>query len=88
MKMKGKVVNYRGGKRTQYTNQFIIIPDGFSKKEQAEKILGKKVSWQTPSGKEIVGKVTRAHGSKGAIIGRFEKGLPGQALGTEVEIEK
>ena len=86
--MKGKIVNYRGGRRTQYTNQFVILPEGFSKKEEAKKIMGKKVEWTTPSGKKISGKVTRVHGSKGAVIGKFEKGLPGQALGTEVEISE
>ena len=84
--MKGKVVNYRGGRRTQYTNQFVILPEGISKKEEAKKILGKKLEWLTPSKKKISGEITRVHGSKGAVIGRFEKGLPGQALGTDVEI--
>jgi len=84
--MKGKIVNYRGGKRTQQTNQFVIIPENVSKKDDAKKLLGKKVFWLTPSGKKISGKITRVHGNKGAIIARFEKGLPGQALGTNVEI--
>lgn len=84
--MKGRIVNYRGGKRTQYTNQFVILPENSLKKEDAEKLLGKKVVWKTPSGKEILGKVSRIHGRKGAIIARFEKGLPGQALGTDVDI--
>ncbi|MBU0761727.1 MAG: 50S ribosomal protein L35ae, partial [Candidatus Altiarchaeota archaeon] len=28
----------------------------------------------------------RAHGAKGAIIARFEPGLPGQAIGTKTKI--
>lgn len=84
--MKGKIVNYRGGQRTQKTNQMIIAPEGCENKEQAEKLLGKKVEWTTPSGKKIEGKVSRVHGRKGAVVASFDKGLPGQSLGTEVEI--
>jgi large subunit ribosomal protein L35Ae len=84
--MKGRIVNYRGGRRTQYTNQFVIVAEGSSSKEDAAKLMGNKVEWTTPSGKKISGTVTRVHGNKGAIVARFEKGLPGQALGTEVEI--
>ncbi|HEX55026.1 MAG: 50S ribosomal protein L35ae [Candidatus Altiarchaeales archaeon] len=84
--MKGVVVNYRGGARTQKTNQMIILPENCSKKEDAVKLVGKKVKWTTPSGKKIMGKITKPHGRKGAVVVRFNKGLPGQALGTEVEI--
>ncbi|MFA4983551.1 MAG: 50S ribosomal protein L35ae, partial [Candidatus Micrarchaeia archaeon] len=38
------------------------------------------------TGKEIIGKVSKAHGNSGAVLARFDKGLPGQAIGTEVEI--
>jgi len=85
--MKGTVVDYRGGLRTQKTNQMIILPEKCSKKEEATKLVGKKVEWTTLSGKKIIGKVTKPHGRKGAVIVRFNKGLPGQALGTEVEIK-
>ena len=46
--------------------------------ELAEKLAQK--------GNEIVGKITRVHGKKGAVIARFNKGLPGQAIGTSVQI--
>ncbi|MBN2013690.1 MAG: 50S ribosomal protein L35ae [Candidatus Altiarchaeota archaeon] len=87
MKMKGKVVNYRGGQRTQKANQMIIAPEKSSNKEDAGKLLGKKIEWTTPSGKKITGEVTRVHGRKGYVVARFEKGLPGQAISTEVDIE-
>jgi len=85
--MKGKVMNYRGGVNTQKANQMIIAPENCSNKEEAAKLLGKKVEWKTPSGKILVGKVSRLHGRKGEVIARFKKGLPGQALGTEIEIK-
>ena len=84
--MIGKIVNYRGGVRTQYANQMIIIPENCSNKEEALKLIGKGVEWITPSGKKITGKVTRIHGRNGAVIARFERGLPGQAMSTNVKI--
>jgi ribosomal protein L35AE/L33A len=33
-----------------------------------------------------VGRVSKAHGNSGAVLLRFDKGLPGQAVGTEIEI--
>lgn len=80
-------MNYRGGVNTQNTHQMILEVEGVSTKDDAEKLAGKAVEWTTPSGKKIVGKVTKPHGNKGAVRVRFEKGLPGQALGTEVEVK-
>jgi len=79
-------VNYRGGVNTQYSNQMVIMPEGCENKEDASKLVGKKVYWTTPSGKHIVGKIRKAHGRKGAVLVKFNKGLPGQALGGEVDI--
>ncbi len=49
-------------------------------------MAGKLVSWKSPSGKIIKGKISDAHGNKGIVRAIFEKGLPGQAITTEVEI--
>jgi large subunit ribosomal protein L35Ae len=84
--MKAVVINYRGGKRTQKVNQFVLQPEKTKTKEDAAKLLGKKVEWTTSAGNKMVGEVTRVHGNSGAVVARFEKGLPGQALGTEIQI--
>ncbi len=84
--MKGRVINYRGGMRTQRANQMIVLPENSSDKESASKLIGRKVEWTTPSGNKIVGKIRRPHGRKGAVIVKFNKGLPGQSLGTDVDI--
>lgn len=84
--MNAVIVNYRRGRRTQRTNQMVIDVTDSTSKEDAEKLLGKKVSWTSPGGKKIEGEVTRIHGGKGNIVARFERGLPGQAIGTEVEL--
>ena len=87
IEMDARVVNYRRGKRTEYMNQYILAIDGVSEKGEALKYLGKRVVWKTPSGKEVVGKVVNTHGNGGALLARFDKGLPGQALGSTVSIE-
>jgi large subunit ribosomal protein L35Ae len=86
--MKGFVVNYRGSLKVKKQKQMIIKADGIDSKADTKKIIGKKVIWTTPSGKKIEGIITQAHGGKGAVRVHFsEKGLPGQAIGTKVEIE-
>ena len=85
--MKGKIINYRRGAHTEYTNQYIIEVEGIDSKEKASPLAGKRVVWKTATGKEIVGKISKAHGNKGAVLVRFNKGLPGQAVGTDVEIQ-
>ncbi|MEM3555381.1 MAG: 50S ribosomal protein L35ae [Candidatus Micrarchaeia archaeon] len=85
--MEARIVNYRRGKHTEYTNQYIITIEGVNSKEEAVKHVGKKVVWKTASGKEMVGKITNTHGNGGALLARFEKGLPGQVLGSTVTVE-
>lgn len=85
--MDARVVSYRRGRRTEYTNQYILTIDGLADKVEAAKYVGKKVVWKTPAGNEVVGKVTNTHGNGGALLARFEKGLPGQVLGNIVSIE-
>ncbi len=83
--IKGIIKNYRLGARTQTPNQVVINIDGYNK-EKSKTLVGCKVIWTTPSGKELIGKVTSVHGNKGAVRSRFDKGLPGQAIGSEVRI--
>ncbi len=84
--MKGRISNYRRGAHTEYTNQYIVQVDGVQDRSSADGIVGKRVVWKTATGKEIVGRVRKAHGNSGAVLVKFDKGLPGQAIGTEVEL--
>jgi len=43
--------------------------------------------WTSSANKQIKGKVSGAHGNKGVVRAIFEKGLPGQAVTTKVEIK-
>ena len=82
--MKGTIVNFRGGRRTQYHNQMIVVLEGVATKEAATGLAGKEVDFTTPSGQKIKGKVAAAHGNKGAVRVIFERGMPGQAIGKSV----
>lgn len=84
--MQGIVVSFRRGVDTYKPRHFIIGVSGITSKQEATKLLQKKVIWKSPQGKEIKGIITASHGSKGLLRGVFEKGLPGQAVGSKVEI--
>jgi large subunit ribosomal protein L35Ae len=83
--VKGIVVQFRRGRHTIEEKHF-ILDFGFKNKEEAAKAVGNKVEWKSLSGKIIVGKVSGAHGNKGLVRAIFERGLPGQAVTTEVEM--
>ena len=86
--MKGLILQFRRGRRTYTPRHFLIEVTGTDSREKAVKLVGKEVAWKSP-GKEskvISGKIAAAHGNKGVIRAIFERGLPGQAIGTDVEI--
>lgn len=84
--MKGKVIQFRRGRKTVHERHF-LIEAGAKSKEEAAKLVGKEVEWKSPAGKIIKGKIAASHGNKGVVRAIFEKGLPGQALTTDVEIK-
>ena len=65
----------------------IIKVDGVEDNAKAKHLLSKKVVWESPAGKKLVGKIASIHGNKGNLRVIFEKGLPGQAIGSKVKIE-
>jgi large subunit ribosomal protein L35Ae len=85
--MEAVIEHFRGGRHNQINNQMIIIVNGINKREKTKTLLGKKVIWKSPKGKELIGEVIKAHGNKGALRVRFETGMPGQSIGTKVEIK-
>lgn len=86
--MKGIIHNFRGSRRIKTGNQMIIEVEGTDDKAKAEKLIGKEVVWTSPGKNktEIKGKISAVHGNKGAVRAIFERGLPGQAIGTEIKI--
>lgn len=85
--MKGKVIQFRRVRHT-YKERHFIVDVNLKNKEEAGKLIGKEVVWKSPSGKEIKGKISGSHGNKWLVRVIFEKGLPGQALTTEVEVKE
>ncbi len=85
--MKGIVVQFRRGRHTIHEKHF-LLDIGMQSRDEAKKLAGKEVVWKSPAGKEIKGKISDAHGNKGLVRAIFEKGLPGQALTTEIEIKE
>lgn len=86
--VKGLVIQFRRGRSTFKPRHFLIEIDGSNSREEASKFVGKEVVWTSTgkNAKKINGRVSSAHGRNGVIRAIFEKGLPGQAIGTEVEI--
>ncbi len=85
--MKAVVKNFRRGRKTAHTSQLILLVEGIDSKSEAGKLIGRKVFFKTKSGKKIKGKITALHGNKGAVRAKFERGLPGQAIGEKVTIQ-
>ena len=85
--VKGKVVQFRRWRHTVHERHFLIEVEGTETRKDAEKFVGKNVEWKSPAGKIIKGKVSSPHGNKGVVRAIFEKGLPGQAVTTSVEIK-
>ncbi|MEK6883344.1 MAG: 50S ribosomal protein L35ae, partial [Nanoarchaeota archaeon] len=75
--VKGKVIQFRRGRHRIKEKHFLIEVEGVKNKEDAAKLIGKEVSWKSPAGKIIIGKVSASHGNKGVVRAIFEKGLPG-----------
>mgnify|MGYP001603549983 CR=1 FL=1 len=84
--MEATIVNYRSGRHNQNNNQMIIQVNNIDKAEKAKHLIGKKVIWKSFKGKELIGMIKKEHGNKGALRVYFEQGLPGQSIGTKVEI--
>jgi large subunit ribosomal protein L35Ae len=84
--MQGTIVSYRRGRHGQTVNQAIIKIDGVSSRDEAGKLVGKSVKWQSIK-THIPGKVASAHGNSGCLRVLFERGLPGQAITQQVQIE-
>lgn len=84
--MEAKIVSFRRGKRTQYTNQMLIKVEGADSKEKAQSLIKKTVTWVSPgkNKKEIKGVIKTTHGNKGLVRAHFERGMPGQSLSNKV----
>lgn len=85
--MNGIVIHFRRSKHRTSGNQMIVQPQDSVNVEAARGLIGKKVTWKSPAGKVLAGKVSSSHGRKGCVRVLFETGMPGQAIGQRVEIQ-
>ncbi len=85
--MEGTIANFRRGRHNQSSNQMIVQVASIQSRDDATKLVGKKVVFKTQTGKEITGEVRSAHGNSGALRVLFETGMPGQSVTKKVEIQ-
>ena len=85
-KIQGIIANFRLGPFTQHNKEFLIRVFEVEDEKEASKYIGRRVIWQSEGGKKLIGKILRAHGKNGILLTKFRKGLPGQAIGSRVEI--
>jgi len=84
--MEATVMHFRQGRHHQNTKQMILKVADTA--EEAEKTIGNMVTWTSPAGKEIKGKISALHGKNGAVRTIFaEAGLPGQSIGKKIKVE-
>ena len=79
-------MNYRLSRHRQTPSHLILRVSGIDDSKKAATLVGKHLSWKSPAGKEIKGKIAAAHGNSGAVRAIFEKGMPGQALGQKIVV--
>ena len=81
----GTIVNYHIGIRTQASKECLIQFAHANSVSETGQLIGRKVVWKQGDNK-FIGKIMALHGRKGVVRARFRKGVPGQALGTTVEL--
>jgi ribosomal protein L35AE/L33A len=84
-KVFGRITNYKTGPNTQASKVCLIEFKGIDSAGLAGKLVGQKVTWKNQT-VSMIGRVTGAHGRNGMVQVRFKHGVPGQAIGSIVEL--
>jgi len=80
----GVILRYRLGRKAQYPRECLIkVPE--LEPAEAGGMVGRRVSWPADR-PEIHGVIVGLHGRRGTLRARFNRGVPGQALGSRVRI--
>ncbi len=81
--MEARITGFKRGRGISYAHHPIIeCTEG-----TPHELIGKKIFWKTRTGKTITGKVLKPHGKTG-LLTKFDKGLPGDAVGDPVVLKK
>jgi large subunit ribosomal protein L35Ae len=83
-KTTGRITNYRTGPKSQTTNQ-CLIEFNHMNSGAAGQLVGKKVVWNNGKDK-FTGKILGLHGRNGMVRVKFARPVPGQAIGSVVEL--
>ncbi|HJW97752.1 MAG TPA: 50S ribosomal protein L35ae [Candidatus Bathyarchaeia archaeon] len=81
----GTIVNYRIGIRTQMPKWCLIQITNANSVSDAGRLIGRKVLL-TFGKNEFLGKIVSLHGKKGVVTAKFRKGVPGNAIGSIVQV--
>jgi large subunit ribosomal protein L35Ae len=84
-KVHGRITNYRTGPKEQTSQECLIEFENVNSAGLASKLVGQKVSWTNGTTK-LIGKIRGPHGKNGMVRVRFVRGVPGQAIGSVVEL--
>ena len=79
--MKGIIVGFRRSRTRIYYDYAIIKVENVNSKEEARKLIGKKVKVG-----DNLGVIVNVHGNKGKVRAKFKRGLHPESIGKEVEI--
>jgi large subunit ribosomal protein L35Ae len=83
-KIIGRITNYRIGIRTQQSKECLIEFNNMDSAATGQ-LVGQKVVWTNGKNK-FTGKIMGLHGRKGTVRAKFTRPVPGQAIGTVVEL--
>jgi large subunit ribosomal protein L35Ae len=81
----GRIINYHIGIRTQKSDECLIQLPKTVFVAPAAQLVGRRVIWKAGKAQHA-GRIIGLHGKNGVVIAKFNKGIPGQALGNEVEL--
>ena len=81
----GTILSYRIGIATQNPKECLIKFAHINSASLAGPLFNRKVVWKQGNIK-CIGKIRGPHGKNGVVKVKFQKGVPGQALGTTVEL--
>ncbi len=76
----GTIVNYRIGIRTQMPKWCLVQIMGENTVSNAGQLVGRKMILKFGKN-SFVGRISDLHGKKSVVKVKFQKGIPGQALG-------
>lgn len=80
-------MSYRRGRFTQRNKQILIKIEGINSRNEAASFIGRKIIWKSKTKKTITGKIVSIHGRNGIVRVNLKKGLPGQAVGSQITIK-